>query len=158
MQRWKTKMSANKLDIFELLRHIDRQDRDFISNLPEEDRKGFVPVVAMRWLSAGGMDAQLLNVNEIVNSTVFSLYKHPELLYRLMVAATPESPKQYNWLKTAKKDKMSMKVDVIRRYQDVSPHEAVELLMLFSDAEIMEMAEGIGESQDFIKKLKSELK
>lgn len=151
-------MTASKLDIFDLLRRIDQQDRDFITNLPEDERKGFVPVVAMRWLSGSGMDSQLINLNEVVNSTVFNLYKHPELLYRLMVAATPESPKQYSWLKVAKREKLTMKVDVIRRYQDVSPHEAAELLMLFSNDEILEMAEGLGESQDFIKKLKSDLK
>ena len=151
-------MSASKLDIWELLRNIDDNNRDFLDNLPEEQRKGFVPVVTMRWLSGSGKDAHLLNINEVVNSTVFNLYKHPDLLYGLMVASTPIGRKNYNWIKSAKKKKTSRRVDVIRRYLDVSPAEAESFVPLYSDDDILDMATALGETTEAIKLLKSELK
>lgn len=153
------KMTANKLDIFELLRHIDDGDRDFLDGLTEDQRKGFVPIVTLRWLSGSGNESQLLNLNEIANTTTFSLYKHPELLYKLMLASTPKGRKQYNWIKTAKKEKTSLRTDVILRYLDeVSPREAAEFAAIYTAEEILEMAEALGETKEYIQKLKSELK
>lgn len=152
-------MSANKLDIFELLRHIDDDDRGFLDNLADDQRKGFVPVVTLRWLTGSGNDAQLLNLNEVVNSTVFSLYKHPDLLYKLMLVATPKGRKQYNWVKQAKKEKATLRAEVIMRYFDeVSPREANEFIDLYTADEFVEMAEALGETKEYIQKLKSELK
>lgn len=152
-------MAASKLDIWELLRSIDDNKREFLDTLAPEQRKGFVPIVTLRWLSGSGNDTQLLNLNEIVNSTAFSLYKHPDLLYGLMVAATPPGRKQYQWIKSAKKKKTtSRRVDVIRRYLDVSPTEAESFVPLYSDDDILDMATGLGETTEAIKLLKSELK
>lgn len=152
-------MSANKLDIFELLRHIDDGDRGFLDGLSDDQRKGFVPIVTLRWLSGSGKDAQLLNLNEVVNSTVFSLYKHPDLLYKLMLVSTLKGRKQYNWIKTAKKEKATLRAEVIMRYFDeVSPREANEFIDLYSADEFIEMAEALGETKEYIQKLKSELK
>lgn len=152
-------MAENKLDIWELLRKIDDKDRDFLTKLTTEQRKGFVPIVTLRWLTGGGNDAQVLNLNEIVNSTVFNLYKHPGLLYDLMIAATPKGRKQYRWIKAAKKKKTtSRRADVIRRYLDTSPAEAESFIPLYSDEEILDMATALGETSEAIKLLKSELK
>lgn len=151
-------MSASKLDIWELLRKIDDNERSYLTDLPAEKRKGFVPVVTMRWLSGGGNESQILNLNEVVNSTVFNLYKHPDLLYGLMVAATPVGRKRYDWTKSAKKKKTSKRVDVIRRYLEVSPEEAESFSPLYSDEDILDMATALGETSEAIKLLKSELK
>lgn len=151
-------MSANKLDIWELLRNIDDNNRTFLDSLPPEQRKGFVPIVTLRWLSGSGKDGHLLNLNEVVNSTVFNLYKHPELLYDLMLVATPAGRKNYNWIKATKKKKTTKQLDVIRRYLEVSPSEAESFAPLYESADILDMASALGETTEFIKLLKSELK
>lgn len=152
-------MSANKLDIWELLRNIDDNKREFLDNLPTEQVKGFVPIVTLRWLSGSGNAAQLLNLNELVNSTAFNLYKHPELLYGLMVVATPKGRKNYQWIRPAKKTKAtSRRVDVIRRYLDVSQTEAESFVPLYTSDDILDMATALGETSEAIKLLKSELK
>lgn len=151
-------MSASKLDIWEVFRKIDDNDRDFLKKLSPEQRKGFVPIVTLRWLSGSGNDSQLLNLNEVVNSTVFNLYKHPDLLYKLMVAATPPGRKQYKWIKPAKKRKVSARTNVLCRYLEASPAEAESFLPLYSDEDIIDMATALGETTEFIKTLKSELK
>ena len=151
-------MSQNKLDIWELLRNIDDKNNKFIVELPEDEKKGFAPIVALRWLSGGGNQVQLLNLNELVNSTVFNLYKHPNLLYSLMVASTPKHRKNYNWVKGHKKKKMTKRIDVIRRYLDVSPYEAESFLPLYSNEDVLDMAQALGEPAESIKLLKSEMK
>lgn len=151
-------MTASKLDIWELLRNIDDNNREFLKQLPAEQRKGFAPIVALRWLSGSGNDTHMNNLNELVNSTVFNLYKHPDLLYGLMVASTPTGRKQYNWVKAAKKKKTTSRVDVVRRYLAVSPHEAEEFAALYTPADILEMSEALNDTKEFIQKLKSELK
>lgn len=149
---------TNKLDIFELLRHIDDKDKQFLESLTPELRKGFAPIVALRWLSGSGNDSQLLNLNELVNSTVFNLYSHPELLYRMMTISTPKGRKNYKWIKTASKVNTSMRESVIMRYLDCSPHEAKEFVSLYSNDDIIEMGDALGETAEFMKKLKSEIK
>lgn len=151
-------MSASKLDIWELLRSIDDNNRDFLDNLPAEQRKGFVPIVTLRWLSGSSNDVHLLNLNEVVNSTVFNLYKHPDLLYALMLASTPAGRKNYNWIKSAKKKKTSKRVDVICRYLEVSPSEAESFIPLYTEADIIDMATALGDTMEAINLLKSELK
>lgn len=151
-------MSASKLDIWELLRSIDKKDRNFLTKLSEAQRKGFAPIVALRWLSGSGNAVQLCNVNELVNSTVFNLYKHPDLIYKLMVAATPVGSKNYNWVKPHKKSKMTKRVDVIKRYLDVPSKQAAEFAELYTDEEVLEMCDALGETKEFVKALKAEIK
>ena len=100
----------------------------------------------------------LVDVQEVVNSTVFNLYKHPDLLYGLMLASTPTGRKNYSWIKSAKKKKTSKRVDVIRRYLEVSPYEAESFVPLYTDDDILDMATALGETTEAIKLLKSELK
>lgn len=149
---------TNKLDIWELLPKIDAGDREFLATASEEQRKGFAPIVVLRWLSGGKNPTQLLNLNNVVNPTVFSLYKHPDLLYRLMVAATPPGKKNYEWIKVKKKEKNTRRVDVVKRFLDVPSRQAKEYAVLYSDDEIVEMSESLGDPADVIKLLKSELK
>lgn len=149
---------SNKLDIFELLGKIDKKDWGFLDGLSEEQRKGFAPIVVLRWLSGSGNQTHLLNVNTLVNSTVFNLYKHPDLLYKLMVAATPPGKKNYNWVKTKKKEKATKRIDVVKRYLNVPTRQAEEYVRLYSNEDILEMSEALGDLPDFVKQLKSELK
>lgn len=83
---------THKLDLFkEVLPALYRGDYDFYSNLSEEDKKGITPVTLMRWLSSvkssmSGMQIEI--INEYVNKFYNSLYKEPELMWRLMVMST----------------------------------------------------------------------
>lgn len=154
----KAKMSESKLDIWELLRAIDSNDRAFLTKLPEGQRKGFAPIVALRWLSGSSNDTQLVNLNELVNSTVFNLYKHPDLLYKLMVVATPPGKKNYNWIKQKKREKLTKRIDVVKRYLSVPSKQAAEFAPLYSSEELLEMADALGDTKEFVKLLKAELK
>lgn len=149
---------SKTLDIWELLEKIDSNDREFLTNLPDEKKRGFAPIVALRWLSGSGNTVQLNNLNELVNPTVFGLHKHPELLYNLMVISTPPGKKKYNWVKTKKREKRTKRLDVISRYLNVPLSHAKQYLNLYSSNDIIEMSERLGDSTEFIKDLKQEFK
>lgn len=151
-------MSSTKLDIFELLGNIDSNNTDFLRSLPPETAKTFVPVVTARWLSGSGDDNHLLGINEVINPLVFSLYKHPELMYRLMIAVTPTTKKRYSWVKTVHAKSVDRKLGVIARYLDCSLVEARQFSAMYSNDNILEMADALGETPEFIKQLKPDLK
>jgi hypothetical protein len=149
---------VSKLDIWEILGKIDAHDMSYYSKLPADKKAGFVPIVTLRWLSGSGDKAQLLTLNEVVNPLAFSLYKYPDLLYKLMVIATPCKKKDYKWISQKKADKAVSKIsDILIRYFECSPREAKEFAVLYTPTDILDMAHGLGETKEYIKSLKDEL-
>src|SRR2546426_9296481 len=76
-----------KLDIFEVLRNADMGNKDYYANLDEESKKGFAPIVAMRWFSSAPdssahQEYLLLMTNEILNLNFWALQNHPELQWK----------------------------------------------------------------------------
>lgn len=85
------RVTEHKLNLFEMLNALDNNDGDWLSRQSTEDAKEFVPLVVMRWLSALQQDCpqsayMLLAVNDRVNTGLFSLSQHPELIFRLMAS------------------------------------------------------------------------
>lgn len=122
------------LDIFDEMRAMDRKDFDWLDNQPEELRKTFAPLVAMRWFSAVGdysglADYHVLMANELVNIGFWDLSKYPDLQWRLMAAAGCGQPQRHNWIPMTKKKAGSSKLD--RFLLDLYPHiNDDELLIL----------------------------
>jgi len=146
-----------KLDIFDLLGRLnDPKAGDIYSKLSDEERKGFAPLVVMRWASGTSDARQIMMLNEFVNLNVFTLGKHPHLLMMLLQAANSKTNKRYNWLGIKSKKKNSGALRVIQEYFEMSEREAKLLNPLPSDAEIMKMAEELGWDKDEISKLKKE--
>lgn len=154
------KTPNRKLDIFQVLGKISTKDTGFYANLSEEERKGFLPVVVMRWLSGTSSAKQIYFINELVNPFVFNLHKHPELLYHLMTLCGPGKAQRYYWNKAAsnKTSKVPTVVSVIREQFGYSTTQALEALPLLSNEDILEYAEDLGKQKDTISKLKKELK
>ena len=44
-------MASFKLDIFKLLSTIDSSSSNIYASLSDEERKGFAPLVVMRWMT-----------------------------------------------------------------------------------------------------------
>lgn len=150
----------HKLDIFKTLSHISTKDRNFYSDLTEEERKAFQPRVVMRWLSGTNDARQLYFLNELVNPFVFSLYKHPQLLYNLMTICTSGRSQRYFWNKSLSKKTSTTPevIKVIKDYLHYSTLHAIESLPLLSNETILEYAEQLGRQKEDISKIKRELK
>ena len=148
-----------KLDIFMVLSEIDKKNFNLWDSLSEDQRKEFSPLVAMRWMSGTNDPKQIIFLNELVNTSVFDLGSHKELLLKLMTVSSSGSPKRYQWinykLSSAKKQKMS--IGLIAEHYRVSFREAEDIQKLLSKEEIYELGEIHGLQKEELKNLKKEL-
>jgi hypothetical protein len=151
-------MAAYKLDIFGLLSNIDSpRSGDIYDKLTEDERKGFAPLVVMRWMSGTSDERQIMMLNEFVNPSVFTLSDHPHLLMQLLQVASSKKPKRYAWLGVKSNKKSVECVEVIKQYFGISEREA-KTYSLPPQEEILQMAEELGWDKDRIAKLKKEFK
>ena len=96
-------MTERKLDIFRVLKNADLKNVDFFGKLTEEEQKAFQPFLVARWLSGTYSARQIYFINEIVNSLVFSLPNHKQLLWQLLTICTSGKQQRYIWNKLPSK-------------------------------------------------------
>lgn len=151
--------TAYKLDIFDLLGKINSsKSGDIYGHLSDEEKKGFAPLVVMRWLSGTSDERQIILLNEFVNPFVFTLGKHPHLLMQLMQVASSKTSKRYQWLGIKSKKKNVEALKVVQEYYGMSARE-VRLMNPFPpEEEILAMADELGYQKDELAKLKKEFK
>jgi hypothetical protein len=146
------------LDIFKLLNDIDNpKSGDLYTTMSDDERKGFAPLVVMRWMSGTSDERQIILLNEFVNPYVFSLGKHPHLLMQLLQTASSKTSKRYVWLGIKSKKKLVEAYRVIQEYFELSTREA-KTYSLPPVEELIKMAEELGWQKDEIAKLQKELK
>lgn len=147
-----------KLDIFSLLGSIDSsRSGDVYAGLSDDERKGFAPLVVMRWMTGTSDERQIMMLNEFVNPYVFPLAKHPHLLMHSLQVASSKRPKRYAWLGVKGGKKSTLANKAIAEYFDYSAREVNLLNPRPSNAEILQMAEELGWQKDEMTKLKKEL-
>lgn len=154
------------LDIFKTLSAMDSRNYDYFSNLTDQEKKGFAPIVAMRWLSAvkgSNLENEFyLNMtNELVNKHLWdsSLTKHPELVYKLMAACGIGSNKRHEWIKGFSKQKHSKFVEFLKiYYPSASKDELNYLIEINSKEQLMSLVNDSGLQDDEIKILAKEVK
>ena len=149
-----------KLDVFQVLKHTDKKDIHFFSNLTEEEKKAYQPLVVVRWLSGTKDIRQIVFLNELVNKFTFAIPNHKELLYKLMTICTTGKPKKYYWNKTQSKKSSSTPttVSVISEYYGYSTSKAIDAFPILSNDDILSCAEQLGRQKEEITKIKKELK
>ena len=120
-----------KLDLSTVLQALDRKDLDFYANLSEEEKKAYVPLVLMRYMSSLTDQSRMtayavIATNDLVNIGFWELSKHPELQH-LLLCLTGLGGKQYRpWLASKRKRK-SNKIDdwLLERFPDLNEDELV---------------------------------
>ena len=106
------------LDMFrEVLPAADRRRFDFYDGLNEDQKKGFHPLIVMRYMSAVNSNAgrktvedHIRDVNEQVNVGFWDLGKHPELLWKLIAISGSGRNQKHEWISGPKK-KTTNKID-----------------------------------------------
>jgi hypothetical protein len=93
-----------------------------------------------------------------VNTSVFNIPDHRELLMKLLTVCSSGSKKRYSWinykLSGSKKNKKA--IELIADHYQMSLKDAEDSSRLFSPEEIMELAEVQGLQKEEIKLLKKE--
>jgi len=150
---------AFKLDIFSLLSDLnDPKAGDIYAQLTEDEKKGFAPLIVMRWMSGTSDERQIMLLNEFVNPYVFALGKHPHLLMQLLQVASSKTNKRYNWLGIKSKKKGIEAARVVEEYFEMTPREVASLNPFPTEDEVIRMAEALGWQKDEVAKLKKEYK
>ncbi len=149
-----------KLDVFQVLSQIDKKNTPFYDNLTEEEQKGFVPFVTMRWLTGTSSAYQVVFINELVNPFMFSLGSHKDLLYKLMTVCTTGKTQRYSWNKTVSKKTTNTPqlVSLIKQYYGYNNLEAIDALTILDKADLLDIAERLGKQKDEMVKINQELK
>lgn len=147
-------MADRKLDLFALLASLDQKDFDAWSNLSEDERKEVSPYMLLRWLSGCGDPEQLDRLGFIAAPCIFEFGKKPELALMVLAACTVNGRKRYKWTAPKATLKASKAVDLIAASYKMSRKHATEVLPMFSQAELIELAESQGWQKDELKELK----
>lgn len=151
---------THKLDIFETLAAIDAHDMTFIDNLPEEQAKGFAPVVVMRWASAAkgrSADWYLMSVNERANVGFFDLYAHPALQYRLLASCGLGIRERHEWI-SAKSDNKDRKIRAfVSKYWPDANELEIDIILdqLREEGVLDQTLRGMGIQNDEAKQIKA---
>ena len=148
-----------KLDIFKLLGDIENpRAGDIYTKLTADEKKGYAPLVVMRWLSGTSDKQQIKLINEYTNPHVFALSKHPHLLLKLHQACSTKTGKRFTWLGIKGKKKGALAQKAVQEYYGLSTRE-VKLFQPFPpEEEVLQIAEELGWDKDELNKLKKEHK
>lgn len=149
-----------KLDIFSVLGNISKKNTKYYSNLSDEEKKGILPIVLMRWMTGTTSERQIYFINELVNPFVFSLHNHKELLVQLLTICAPGKSKRYIWKKAPsnKTTATPETVKIIKQYYSYNSRDAIDAIPLLSKEDILELADELGVQKDIITKIKKELR
>jgi hypothetical protein len=128
---------AQRLDIFKVLRAIDKKEYDFYDNLTDEERKSFSAFMGLKWAATVDADKTvqhyyLASTNHYSNKYLFDINRHPKLQWLTLVASSPNIGQQRHvWLKTVKKKSNKSVEDVKKRLLLIYPtykKEDIDLL------------------------------
>jgi hypothetical protein len=96
-------MADYKLDIFDTLSASDKKNFDWLDKKTAEEKKGFSPLVVMRWLSSVNSSADiseyyLCSVNENLNKNFWALTDYPDLLFKLGCVCSIGKNQRHDWI------------------------------------------------------------
>ena len=100
----------DKLNIANEMREFDLKNRDFYTDLTDEEKKKFSNFLMIRWGSSvyGSRDLQefyLISTNERLNKHFFSINKHPQLQWLCASSVSPGmGAHRHQWISPKKKD------------------------------------------------------
>lgn len=148
----------HKLDIFKLMKNISNSNTKYWGTLNEDEIKAFSPFVLTRWLSSNS-EYEIQMVNQLVSKYVFTLgTKHKQLMFNLMCISTiPNSRYSYK-KRSANQLKFPKTTKIISEYLGYSIKDTLDVASMYSNENVLEMAEELGLQKTDINVIKKELK
>jgi hypothetical protein len=155
------------LDMFkEVLPAADRGRIDFYDTLTDEQKKGFAPLVVMRYMSAVNsyagrktVEEHIINVNETVNIGFWDLTKHPELQWKLLALTGSGRNQRHEWI-TGPKKKTTNRIDnlILGLYPNLNSLELDIAKSKLTRDSLKQLCRDYGMSDDEIKPYVEEFK
>jgi hypothetical protein len=129
----------HKLNIANEMRQLDRKNRNFYSELTDEERKKFSNYLMIRWASCveGSKEMQefyLISTNERLNKHFFNINRHPELQWLCATTVSPDmGTPRHNWISPKKKETGAGASAVKKQLAELFPtYKEDEIAMLAS--------------------------
>jgi hypothetical protein len=152
-----------KLNIFEALKQADLQNFSWYSQLDDSEKKGFTPLIFMRWMTCvedrNLQPFYLQMINQYANTEFWEFSRHPELLWKLMCICGSGTPQKRKYI-PAKPGRRTKKLDSF--ILSISPSLSnIELDMVVSrmnEEKLTNIAQNAGLEDEQIKELLIELK
>lgn len=144
------------ITIFQILSIVRSKDHDWYEKSSQEDRKVFSPYLCLLWMGFTKKENTLIMLNDYVNRYVFSLHKHPELLWHLFCAI---GDKKFEKLVFVKKDgnkKFSKSKDLLSNFYGIGERESNIYLQNLSLNDVLDIASFMGYDKEEISALKKE--
>lgn len=159
---------SKKLDIKEVLRNIDANNKDWLSSLDEEDAQKFDPFIVMQFLSSSNNDLDhfdtLQITNEVLNKNFTTIYSNKDLFYRLCCLCRAERKTFRPFIKPPKSKKTLSVIQKLMLEHVAENLTESECNMMIRKNKIYgidfwcELAESYDWSESDVKKLVKELK
>jgi hypothetical protein len=165
-QKPKSSKTSKKrdLDLSRVLGAIDAGDKAFYSNLSPEEKKAYVPLVLMRYMSVvGDQNPQkayaIVATNDLVNLGFWQLSKHPELQHMLLCVAGLGGKHYRSWIGKGKTSKTKL-VDefLMELHPGINADELGILRSSFDDASFKSLLHAAGKSDQQVKTLMDDWK
>lgn len=151
--------TSKALDLWWALGQLDQKNHNLWALLNEDQRKEVSPYMILRWLSGCVDPDQIVKLGTIGTSCIFELGQHKELLLKLLTALTTGDSKRYKWIAyKGEKKKASKALQLIVQATNQPLRHAVDTLKLYTNDELLTLAEEQGWQKDEIKELQKELK
>lgn len=152
--------TKRSLDLFGTLNRLSKKDFFVWDNLTEDERKEFVHLIIMRWMSGTSDERQLRLLNGIVNTYVFNIPNHKSLLTKLMAISATGKTFRYKWMKleAGKEKAKPLSLKVLCAVYGFSMKHANTAIVHFDVNDIIQMAKDLGYQDDELKKIQKEFK
>jgi hypothetical protein len=126
------------------MRQLDRKNRNFYSELTDEERKKFSNYLMIRWASCveGSREMQefyLISTNQRLNKHFFNISKHPGLQWLCATTVSPDmGTPRHNWIAPKKKEAgvSSMKKQLAEIYPHMKDDELDVMAKITTKKEI----------------------
>ena len=112
-------------DIFKVLTEIDKRNFDFFKSYDEKKFNELQPYTLLRWLSSvstGNSEHYILKTNEIVNTKLFHLSEHKDLLLNMLCSCGIGSWTKHSWI-PIKKEKIDKDETLLKSFYKLSDEE-----------------------------------
>jgi hypothetical protein len=143
-------------EIFDHIKQIEKGNMEFYANLPDELKSTVNSYMLLKWMSYTSDKKQILHINALVNSKLFSLSKHKDLLFKLFCSSASGTKNSYKWLKRNTK-KGSELIKLISDIHNCGINEAVEILEVYSKDDLLELCNDMNLDKIVVDKLKKEI-
>lgn len=148
-----------KFDIFTVLNQITKGNTRYLDSYKDEELKELSPFVIQKWIrgASKNLELHLLLTNALCNPYVFSLQKHPKLLYKALCAANGfDDGARYSFIKKPSQKSSTQSVKVVMEYYGYPKEHAVDALNILSNSDVVEMAEELGYDKKELDAIKKE--